>query len=252
MINSTALPMQEQFKFERPEFEGRIVGGNATTIDQIPYQVSLRSNNRHNCGGSIVSSKHVITAAHCINASPSRYSILAGSTTRTGDENQQLKQVSRLVRHPGYNSSPIDHDIAIVFVATEFEFNKFVQAIKLPEFGVIPEEGAIVTVSGWGTIRQGGGVLPNILQYVSKPIVGNARCNVSYVGRVKEGMLCAGTEEGGKDSCQGDSGGPLTLDGLLTGVVSWGRGCGQKGFPGVYTRVSHYVDWVSKTITSDE
>lgn len=193
----------------------------------------------------------MITAAHCIQTTSgtSAYSVLAGSTVRTGDENQQVRDVARLIRHPRFSTFPIDNDIGIVLTATAFEFNKFVQAIKLPQFGVVPQEGAIVTVSGWGTLEPGAGSLPNLLQYVTKPIVGNPKCSASYPGGIKEGMLCAGAEKGGKDSCQGDSGGPLTLDGLLTGIVSWGRGCGRIGYPGVYTRVSHYVDWVAETIS---
>lgn len=242
--------MQEQFQFVRPGIEGRIVGGNATTIDKIPYQVSFRRYNAHVCGGSIITPKHVITAAHCTMGIVRDFSVLAGSTTRTGEENQQIRDVPSLVRHPRYSWNSWDHDIAVAVVDTEFEFNKFVRAIKLPQFGVIPVEGAIVTVSGWGfTSANGGDTLPEVLQYVSKHIVGNAKCNASYYGRIKEGMVCAVLVPGGKDACTGDSGGPLTLDGLLTGVVSWGWGCAQKGYPGVYTRVSHYVNWISETIS---
>lgn len=200
----------------------------------------------------MIALKHVVTAAHCVSQppQPETYSILAGSTKRSGDENAQVRQVVKLVKHPGYNSYSIENDIALVYVESEFKANNFVQPISLPEYGLVPEDGAVVTVSGWGTTRQGAGSLPDTLQYVTKTIVSNAKCGVAYPNKIKEGMLCAGTAEGGKDSCQGDSGGPLTVDGILTGVVSWGRGCGVKGYPGVYTRVSNYTGWIHEVLSN--
>ena len=68
-------------------------------------------------------------------------------------------------------------------------------------------------------------------------------CNVSYSGDIADSMICAG--EAGKDSCQGDSGGPMTCDGFLCGIVSWGYGCADANYPGVYTEVSYFVDWIN-------
>lgn len=245
---SAALPMQDSL-----EPEDRIVGGVDTTIDKIPYQVSFRYEEEHICGGSIISSRHVITAAHCIAkpSSPSIYSVLAGSTNRTGDEQQQLREVARLVKHPDFSIKQILNDIGVVFVVADFYFNNLVQPIKLPQPGVVPEKGNNVAVSGWGVVENDDGYLPDVLQSVSIQIVGTASCNESYKGFIKEGMVCAGARLGRKGACKGDSGGPLSLDGTLVGVVSFGRSrkCGDIFFPGVYTRVSHYVDWISKTIS---
>merc|ERR1719375_2160312 len=108
-----------------------------------------------------------------------------------------------------------------------------------------------MTTSGWGTI-QFQGASSDLALTVDVPVVTNDVCNnlPVYYGDIKPGMLCAG--ETGKDACQGDSGGPLVkrLDGkfVLTGVVSWGAGCGADGAPGVYARASYYHEWIcSKT-----
>lgn len=195
--------------------------------------------------------KHVVTAAHCVRGDtqkPKNMDVLAGSTLRTGDQNGQIRKVARIAKHEEYSSNDVQNDIAVLILLKSFEATQFVQPIKLPEAGYVPSVGDLVTVSGWGKIYEGGISAADKLQFVRKPIVDVVACNKSYSGQVSEGMLCAGTKKGGKDSCQGDSGGPMTLNNALTGVVSWGRGCGRVGFPGVYTRVSHYVSWILEHI----
>lgn len=245
--NSAALPTQE--------LEDRIAGGSATTIDKFPYQVSFRVYGAHTCGAAILTKKHVITAAFCVVASidPTIHTVVAGSTTLAGDANRQIKIATRLVKHPSHIPVwPVqsNYDIAIVTVAGSFEFNQYVQAIKLPEVGVIPEEGASVTLSGWGKPRIGA-PLASELQQVSMSILSPARCEAVYkkVLFKKESMLCVGSQQGGKGSCEGDRGSPLVQDGRLVGVVGFQKDCGLKGDPSVFARVSRYVEWISLTIS---
>lgn len=229
-----------------------IVGGNETTIDKIPFQVSLRYMKQHHCGGSIISPKHVVTAAHCIinGVGVSNYSVMAGSTKRTGDENRQIRLVRKIVKHPKYIAAFYSHDIALIFVSS-FEFNSYVNSIYLPEAGAIPRPDAVTVASGWGTTQPDNNTLPEILKYVKLTVVSISDCNATMGGSIRKGMICAGGKEIGKDTCQMDSGGPLTLDGTLIGVTSWGKhGCGQ-GYPGVYAHVSYYLEWVLKTVSLD-
>ena len=89
------------------------------------------------------------------------------------------------------------------------------------------------------------------------PYIDNAKCNDqdSYGGKIRSRMMCAGYQKGGKDSCQGDSGGPLVWHSpngaILVGVVSFGEGCAKENKPGVYTRVSVYREWISRTIAAN-
>jgi len=119
--------------------------------------------------------------------------------------------------------------------------------------------GSMVTVTGWGTLNEGGLGLPNVLHKVDVPVVSDEECRASYaaagVDSVADSMICAGLPEGGKDSCQGDSGGPFFSNESpeareLLGIVSWGIGCGRAGYPGVYTEVSYFVEWITETMAT--
>lgn len=227
----------------------RIVGGSATTIERFPYQISLRrSDIGHICGGSVITTNRVLTASHCLNPAhtPEMYTILAGSTRRLGDANEQVRQVSNYVRHPKYNQQTRQNDIAVVLLRQPLNFGANVRAIPLPAQYTLVPYGANSTVTGWGyTIENLPSSISDVLMFTTKPIVRNGICNLAYGGRITIDMLCAGVPEGGRDACQGDSGGPLTVNGVQHGVVSWGRGCGRPGFPGVYARVSFFINWIS-------
>lgn len=112
--------------------------------------------------------------------------------------------------------------------------------------------GENVTVTGWGVMAEEEGRISNALNVVEIPVVSLEECKVAYGQRVGKDHVCAGLKEGGKDSCQGDSGGPLFRQRggqrELVGVVSFGYGCAQAGSPGVYTKVSHYIDWIKQNL----
>ncbi|NXA44341.1 TRY3 protein, partial [Eudromia elegans] len=91
---------------------------------------------------------------------------------------------------------------------------------------------------------------PEILQCLKAPILSDQACQAAYPGEITSNMVCVGFLEGGKDSCQGDSGGPVVCGGTLQGIVSWGYGCAQKGYPGVYTKVCNFVSWIQQTIAA--
>jgi trypsin len=99
--------------------------------------------------------------------------------------------------------------------------------------------GSLAVVSGWGRLISGG-IFPSQLQAVEVYITSRAACNSAYVdyGGITANMICAGVSGGGKDSCQGDSGGPLFAGGQLVGIVSWGVGCAEAEYPGVYSNVA--------------
>jgi trypsin len=123
-------------------------------------------------------------------------------------------------------------------VSIAFTFGTGIQPIVLAREA--PAAGSSSEVSGWGTLSSGSSSLPTQLQAVTVNIVSTADCNSAYAsyGGITENMICAAVTGGGKDACQGDSGGPLVAGGTLVGIVSWGVGCAEARYPGVYSNVA--------------
>ncbi|KAI8123773.1 Trypsin delta/gamma [Lucilia cuprina] len=224
--------------------DGRIVGGDPTHISKYPHQISMRYNGRHRCGGSVYASNVIVSAAHCVagGVDASKLSIVAGSTY-LNNVTWELP-VDKYIIHENYKTSNNDYDVAILTLKGHFPFNEFIQPIALAKSR--PEAGTEVTVTGWGTLTEGGSI-PNQLQEVHINYVDNSVCKKSYPLQLTDRMLCARVDGGGKDACQGDSGGPLILNNELLGVVSWGIGCARKSFPGVYASVPQLYEWIEKT-----
>lgn len=243
--------------------ENKIVGGyNAST--PIPWQVSIRScqtGGCHYCGGTILDKSTVLTAAHCyefLNTMDGHY-VMAGTTERS-DASGQTVAIDKIVRNDEmpYDSSSLDNDFLILKLKTPLTFNSNVKPACLPESSFAPNPGRMCFVSGWGKVAYGPGSLPETLQWVNVPLVSNSECSTKYQGvnRITDSMLCAGYNEGGKDSCQADSGGPLICSeggkAILTGVVSYGIGCGTPNFPGVYARVTAVMSWMKSNMEIDD
>ncbi|XP_046429949.1 trypsin-1-like [Neodiprion fabricii] len=221
--------------------DGRIVGGVDAKIEDHPYQLSFQQYGQHFCGAAMISSKWAITAAHCIGSSTKYYRVSAGSSNKS---NGTQYAIASMIRHPKFDSYAIDFDLALLELDSDVEFHETVQPVSLPDSEV--EAGTIVNVTGWGALRQGGSAARS-LQRVSVQIVPRDLCAKAYkqFNVITQRMICAGDmAEGGKDSCQGDSGGPLVADGILYGIVSWGYGCAKPGFPGVYTNVADFREWI--------
>ncbi|XP_016838732.1 trypsin-7 [Nasonia vitripennis] len=226
--------------------DGRVVGGYETSIEQHPYQVSLRYKGRHKCGGAIIAEDWVITAAHCLKSSnPSHLSIKAGSSTLGG--RGQVVDVHHVIRHEDYSRRESDYDIALLQLESPLALGSKIQPIELAEAADYYSTGSKASVTGWG-VEESSGELSNYLREVSVPLISNSECSRLYgQRRITERMLCAGyVGRGGKDACQGDSGGPLVQDGKLIGIVSWGFGCAEPNYPGVYTRVTALRSWISE------
>lgn len=131
-------------------------------------------------------------------------------------------------------------------MSVAFSYGTGVQPIALAVSE--PNAGAVAEVSGWGTLSSGSSSLPTQLQAVTVNIVSFAQCNSAYssYGGITSNMICAAVTGGGKDACQGDSGGPLVVDGDLVGLVSWGVGCAEASYPGVYSNVAALRDFVTQ------
>ncbi|KAK7086154.1 hypothetical protein SK128_019589 [Halocaridina rubra] len=237
----------------------RIVGGEDADRDELPYQVHIDIGGGL-CGGSVYKENWIISAAHCFyGKSPSDVEITAGTRKPKAliSFSRQKRYASEIKIHQSYDPSTQSNDIALLKLKKSLKINKHVKTVSLPASGHGASGNCLV--SGWGTTSEGGSV-SSVLQKVTVPMVSHAECQNNYAGKgtVDGTMICAGYTYGGKDSCQGDSGGPLvcsdTGSNYLAGVVSWGIGCARSDYPGVYSEVSHFVNWIkdktSATTTS--
>jgi len=241
----------------------RIIGGERAAEGAWPSAVALVRNTnqslfqRQFCGANLINSKWAVTAAHClfdgfgtrVNTADIR---VAMGFNDLADESAATEVViANLYIHPQYDNSNASapHDLALIELAQTTS----VEHMRLFEGDVRDQAGTAAVVVGWGVndfSNPAQPLFPSELNQVSVPVVGTELCNApqSYAGLLGEGQVCAGLPQGGRDSCLGDSGGPLMIrqDGEYKqiGVVSFGRGCAEANFYGVYTRLEHYKTWI--------
>lgn len=233
--------------------EIRIVGGRDASIEEYPWQITLRRKTspkeafRHSCGGSILNERVILTAAHCvINRNPKDYVVIAGTSHKSGNDGV-LTRVAKFVWHERYNSSIYDNDVALIQLESSLPLNS--HSIFPVSLGSnAPNNSDVVTITGWGALLEGG-ASPEILQSVDVPIISNEECGEKYnPSPILDSMICAGIPTGGKDACQGDSGGPLVIKNIQYGIVSWGRGCARDTHPGVYSSVANLKSWIESNV----
>ncbi|XP_076314980.1 transmembrane protease serine 9-like [Tachypleus tridentatus] len=253
-------------KIESPECgktyvrDSKVVGGEDTSFGDQPWQVAVIKrkflSRKIACGGALIHERWVVTAAHCIYTTPA-----SSLRVRVGEYNiretseiypYEEYTVRRKVINEFYNAATYQNDIALLELSQPVVFRKHIVPVCLPE----KDEdvwGKTATVTGWGRKSYGDRTVPSVLQKVDVRVIEDTTCQNWYKSQgrqetIYDTMVCAGYEDGGKDSCQGDSGGPLTMkkDGRtkLIGLVSWGVGCARHKLPGVYTKISSFVEWI--------
>jgi len=256
--NNTVAEEQERID-NNGQHPFRVVNGWPADKGEWPWIAALLNNDRQFCGGSLITQKHILTAAHCV-AHMSRYDV-ANLKVRLGDH--EIKTVgettifeskaARVVRHKEFSQQTLHKDVAIITLENPVpKTMKNARPVCLAS-GSQSYAGQSGTVVGWGSLKENG-PQPNELMEVTVKIWKNPDCKDTYgnaaPGGIMDHMLCAGRK--GKDSCSGDSGGPMQIGvgdrWTQIGVVSWGIGCGKSDYPGVYSRVTELRDWIDRIV----
>jgi trypsin len=227
--------------------ELRIIGGHKVDKGRFEYMVTLVDEfGSHFCGGVLIGREYVLSAAHCAGRATT---VEIGRHDLTSvDEVYDVITIDNEMIHPDYNDVTLENDIMVIKLQSESEIGAIV---SLDDGSQEISEGLIVSPLGWGITESG--TSSSLLLSVDVEVVNQTKCNEMYMVEgafVTDAMLCA--RGPGKDSCQGDSGGPLILKGndtdtdILVGIVSWGFGCADPSFPGVYARVSYFYEWIGE------
>lgn len=263
-------------KRKAPNF--RILGGSESQLGAWPWMVALgyRNSQKNNesiewhCGGTLISNTHVLTASTCVANTGSK--VLTVARFGELDLNSNVDDgaspldvpIKRIINHEGYDPRKIINNIAILVLKNSVTFNDLIQPICLSEsldIESVEKAKNMPFVAGWGSINaspQQNEKSSTALMEVQIPISNLTECKQAYAAYktvIDDKVICAGFSEGGKDSCRGDSGGPLMWSKrnqyYLIGVVSYGfKECGDPGHPGVYTKVTSYMDWILDNISN--
>ncbi|XP_076621621.1 soluble guanylate cyclase 89Db [Colletes latitarsis] len=230
----------------------RIVGGNVTSVYEYPWMVSMSKQGRFYCAGSLITRRHVLTAAHCMEKFDKRNIklVLADNNRPKLDKQAIVRRIKSVIIHENFHSYTYNNDIAIIEMDRPVDVNGIVRTACLPEDKAIDYTGATATVVGWGQTGETEPVSDE-LRKVNLPILSQEECDEAgyHKNRITENMFCAGFLDGKLDACFGDSGGPLHVKGTyghleVVGIISWGRGCAEPNYPGIYTKLTNYLGWL--------
>jgi secreted trypsin-like serine protease len=255
--------------YNKISIQSRVLGGGDAEVGAWPSMAAIVTagtfalEDRFFCGGTVISDRWILTAAHCMfdayasDTQPADIRVVVGINDLQ-DESAIEVVVTNIFVHPQYNvaGGMMNNDIALLELANVVT----APATTLFDGDTETFNDTLAFIAGWGALDQvnGSEVYPNLLQDASVPLVSLARCNSSesYQGGILNTQVCAGFREGGIDSCVGDSGGPLYLiqngEQVQVGITSFGNECGLPNFYGVYTNISAHKTWINGYVADIE
>ena len=279
LSNSNSTQPSSQSQQLAPSSSLRIINGIETSPTRFSYAASLQFNNEHFCGGALIASDVVITAGHCNGATSLGgliYDAVIGRhdlgkrNNKNGNVGGESIRIKHEIRHPQYNQESVNNDFNLIFLSEEIQDVTSRTILKVNNDNAIPKNNAPLTVIGYGDTNPANNIVTNSNILLSTTVYSqsNEKCEeasgvvqsqwgpvyTELRGGITSNMLCAWAKD--TDACQGDSGGPLIQlgddesgkDDTLVGIVSWGLGCADDVFPGVYARVSAQYEWIQSNI----
>jgi len=241
-------------------FTPRIVGGSIAGRNEFPEFAVLYIDGEvlgldpdfifPACGGSLIASNKILTAAHCTDGIDPRFLFIVPNFYAFNEVTfSDVILVSSKAEHPNFDADTFDSDVSVLTLRGASN-----TPLATLYGGVEDLTGSTATVIGIGSTSEGGPIA-DVLRKVNVPVVSNQVCRAAYEPiSITSRMICAGLVNGGRDSCQGDSGGPLTVDiegqRAQAGIVSFGVGCARPNFFGVYSRISEFTGFIQRQAPS--
>ncbi|XP_048667625.1 serine protease 57 isoform X2 [Marmota marmota marmota] len=226
----------------------QIIGGHEVTPHSRPYMASVSFRGQHHCGGFLLRSRWVVSAAHCFSHRDPREAlvVLGAHTLRPQEPTRQVFGIAAVTRHPDYQSATHANDICLLRLNGSAVLGPAVGLLHLPRSGARPPAaGARCRVAGWGFVSDLKRPPPGLMEAEVR-VLGLDVCNSSWRGQLSPHMLCTRSgDRRRRGFCSADSGGPLVCRGRAHGLISFsGLWCGDPKTPDVYTQVSAFVAWI--------